>query len=59
MSLSQPENAGNRIRTGQFDLDRVLDTYEVAEVVDVDEILAREAARGEPAASLSRFNLDD
>ena len=59
MSLSQPENAGNRIRTGQFDLDRVLDTYEVSEVIDIDALLAREAIDGQRSSNLSRFNLDD
>lgn len=59
MSLSQPENVGNRIRTGQFDLDRVLDTYEVAETIDIDDLLAREAIQGSRAPNISRFNLDD
>lgn len=59
MSLSQPENAGNRIRTGQFDLDRVLDTYEVADVIDIDALIASEANQGQRSPNLSRFNLED
>ncbi|MFO0856129.1 MAG: hypothetical protein U0640_02085 [Phycisphaerales bacterium] len=32
-----PENPGRRIKTGQFDIAKVLDTYEVKDITDIDQ----------------------
>lgn len=35
--IIDPENPGKRIKTGQFDVAKVLDTYDVKDITDIDE----------------------
>lgn len=35
--IVDPENPGKRIKTGQFDVAKVLDTYEVKDITDIDQ----------------------